>query len=61
MKLTSELESQQVYADLMNEMVIYTSLTLPEASALLDELQKDATTAHKKVHDIVRISAHHCF
>ena len=38
----------------MNEMVTYTSLTLPEASTLLDELQKEAATAHRRVHDIVR-------
>ena len=51
--LQTELESQQGYANLMNEMVTYTTLTLPEESPLQKELQEEATAAQKKVQDIV--------
>ena len=51
--LQAELHSQQSYADLMNEMATYTTLTVGEG-ALLEELQKEAAAAHKQAEDTVR-------
>ena len=44
-----ELDTQQSCADMMDQMVTYASLTLPNAedSEVLAELQKEAADNHK--------------
>ena len=51
--LRMEMETQQSYVTVMDQLVMYTALALPEAEDTLTELQKEAASAHRTLDNMV--------
>ena len=51
--LRMEMETQQGYVKVMDQLVTYTALALPDADDTLTELQKEAVAAHKILDNMV--------
>ncbi len=51
-----EIETQQCYVGVMDQLVMYTALALSEADDTFTELQEDAASAHRTLENMVNCS-----